>query len=197
MTKNQEKTLKTPSILHDSILLESIKGDKVETLSTVKFKLIDFDTYSKITVESGEDEEKKTDLLISAITSLSENEIAQLKTPDFNELETKSIDQITQRTSYFYEEQGLAFDDKQPTLLKAIDDLTSISMKMPTIKQSRTLNSDDLKPTLEQPFRNSIWICQVCTGLTPEQISQLSIVDWNETQETISDFLNQASDFFR
>lgn len=176
-------------------LREPISSVSGEMLSQVSINLITFGQYKTVVEQAGDDEIQKVDLLIQAATGLALADIEKLKTPDFNTFEYEVIEMTTRPSAYFLSKQGQALDVDSPVLLKPLGDKTSLTLVTPTVKASRMMGK--VENTAKQPFAQAEYITKACADLMDDEIDALCVPDWNQLQERINHFLNQASDFFQ
>jgi len=181
--------------MKEIILLEPILATNGSELRKVLVNLITFGQYKLIVADAGDDELKKIDLLIQSATGLPLEDIEKLKTPDFNALEFEVIEMTTRPAEFFLKKDDVEFDVDKPTLLKPLGDKTALTLTSPTVKASRMMGN--VNNTEKAPFAQSEYITKACADLMDHEIDELSVPDWNQLQNRINDFLNQASGFFR
>lgn len=181
--------------MKEIILREPIVTTDGSELAKVLVNLITFGEYKLVVNEAGDDDEKKTDLLIKAATDLSLDDIQKLKTPDFNALEFDVIEMTTRPAEFFLAKKGINVDVDNPMLLQPLGNKTEIALTSPTVKASRMMSQ--IKNSEKEPYKQAEYITKACTDLMDHEIDKLAVPDWNQLQNRINDFLNQASDFFQ
>ena len=174
-------------------LLEKIKSDKGEDINQVIAKLVTFGLYKAATIQAREDEEKRDDLMISATTGLTQNEIENLKTPDYIAIREYIIEQVVFPAEYFFGFDDIKIDKDKPQLFQPLGKKTHIELTTPSVKASRLMNTIEIE---DNPLIQSEYIVGACADLSEEEIARLALVDWNQLQNRVNDFLNQASGFF-
>jgi hypothetical protein len=134
--------------------------------------------------------------LVKISCGLSDDEIDQIKRPDWNSLCLKISDLVSKSSAFFFKQHDIKFVVDAPRLLVPIngDDgnpITLIQLTVPSVKTTELME--------KQPDANarSLFITMACSGLTEHQINRLAVPDWTHLQERINDFLNETADSFQ
>jgi hypothetical protein len=163
-------------------LLEALSG-----LSVIKMTVLPFATYESIFIASGDDQEKLAEQVIMATTGLTQLQVDELTTPDFNTLENASLEQVNHSSEYFFDLLDESFDAAAPRLFDPLDDAEKITYVIPKVKTYKVMKS--IENTDKKPYAQARYITQACTGLDESQIDLLSVRDWNMLQGQINNFL--------
>lgn len=162
---------------------------------SVDVNVISFGEYERAEIEHSDKQEAFTDELISIATGLTKNEIESLSVPDFNTIENHVLDLVNKSSDYFCDLDGIKFNHEKPKLLDPLHHIAEIEYKVPSVKVSRI--ADTIQNTVKEPFKYTRFLTKACTGLDDEEISSLSVRDWNMLQARISSFLQEQAGFFQ
>jgi hypothetical protein len=175
------------------MLREPIKDDEDNLIESVTINLPLFGAYKASKKVADGDQDAEIDALITACTGLSQSVIEKLKTPDYNSIEYHVLEFTTRDADYFFAKAGVSIDKDKPQLLVPVGHHNDVDLYTPSVKASRVM--DKVKIT-SNPYAQAEYITTACCDLMVEDIDKLSVPDWNQLQNRINSFLNEASSFF-
>jgi hypothetical protein len=181
-----EKDMKKTFLKHT--LLEAMAG-----LSVVEMHVLPFLAYEKVFIAHSDDQDKLVEQVIIATTGLTQLQLDELTTLDFNTLENASLEQVNHSSEYFFDLLGKEFNAAEPMLFDPLDDAEKITYVIPKVKTYKIMKS--IENTDKAPYAQARYITQACTGLEDNQIDMLSVRDWNMLQVRINDFLQRDAGY--
>lgn len=177
----------------ENIVIEHKLLEQIGDLQVVIMKALQFSVYEEIFASCGDDQDKLTERVIMATTGLTELQVNELTTPDFNTLENASIEQTNRSSEYFFDLLGQDFDVKSPLLFDPLEDAIRITYTIPKVKVYKVMKS--IENTEKCPYAQARYITEACTSLDQNQIDRLSVRDWNMLQGQINNFLQQDAGY--
>lgn len=135
--------------------------------------------------------------LASMATGLEEAALKRLKRPDYNGLQRRVLELVSKDADHFLEAlaEGEEDDPDAPRLLAPLTrpdgrTLERIPLEVPDLETTLMMEK------ISDRYEASEFITAKCTGLTVQELDELTVPDWNTLQGRIDAFLNQAGDFF-
>lgn len=135
--------------------------------------------------------------LASLATGLEEATLKRLKRPDYNGLQRRVLELVSQDADHFLEAlpEGEEDDPDAPRLLEPLirpdgRTLERIPLEVPDLETTLLMEK------IGDRYEAAEFITAKCTGLTVQELAEMTVPDWNALQGRIDAFLNQAGDFF-
>lgn len=141
----------------------------------------------------GDDEDDQFEALLLMATGLEQADLEQIKRPDYVSLSGLVHDYVRLPASYFLG-SAPADPDDAPLLvpIKAFGrDVDRLCLQVPAMKATKIMRK------LKTVDERSIFISAHCTGLSTEDVTRLSVPDWNQLQARLNDFLNKPAAYFQ
>lgn len=170
----------------------------LEHHNTIELPVLTFGLYEQSHIQFPDDDEQRVEHLIQTLTGLTDEQLNSLSLPDYNTLDNAVREQVNHHSAYFFEQNGrdvaTLISQEFVTLFDALADVDKVHWQVPTLKINKLLKT--LIDSPSDPYKRSKFLTQHCAGLDDAQISQLSLRDWNQLQQGISDFLQQDAAYF-
>ncbi|MCK2185697.1 phage tail assembly protein [Halomonas getboli] len=135
--------------------------------------------------------------LAAMATGLEEAALKRLKRPDYNGLQRRVLELVSQDADHFLEAlpEGEEDDPDAPRLLEPLTrpdgrTLERIPLEVPDLETTLLMGK------IDDRYEAAEFITAKCTGLTVQELAEMTVPDWNTLQGRIDAFLNQAGDFF-
>lgn len=148
--------------------------------------------HTKALEEVGKDEDDQFIALAKLATGLTDEELDQLKRPDYVSLSEIIADYVMNKSEHFL---GVPENADCVPLLVPIKvmgrDCKELHLEVPALSATKAMKK------LRTPLERSRFITAHCTGLMAPDVGLLSVPDWNQLQERINDFLNKPAAFFQ
>lgn len=171
-----------------------IEDDKSQPVITVIIKTLTMGQHREFSQQHKDDDTALLRACIGASSGFTVAELKRLTTPDYTSIENQVLELMHFKASqlmthgefYLYE----------PALLMAFtgdDGLEKTAYKL----RPPTVATTDLMDTHKDEWDRTIFISSSCTGFSPDELSRMSLPDWNQLQERLIDFLQKPADFFR
>lgn len=141
----------------------------------------------------GADEDDQFEALLLLATGLPPAVLEEIKRPDYVTLSKRLHEYVSMPASYFLGASPEDPDDA-PLLLpiKAVGrEVQRLSLQVPAMKATKIMRK------LKTQDERADFISAHCTGLSPVEITRLSVPDWNQLQGRLNDFLNKPADYFQ
>ncbi|MGY2398656.1 phage tail assembly protein [Pseudomonas sp. SDO5271_S396] len=177
------------------VLLSSITADTGAKIEQVQLKPLYYAAQKDALARAGDDEDDQFFELAKLATGLSENELDQLKRPDYVSIAQYVHEMSTRPASFFRGEPEDASADAPVKLLLPLEAAgrshAELPLEMPALRATKVMKK------LASDKDRAEFITAHCTGLMIPDLAQLTVPDWTELQVRINDFLNQPAAFFR
>lgn len=180
-------------MLHTHNLVWPIEDDKGQPLNQVNIHTITVGQQRELTRHHQHDDNQLLWECICLSTGLTSSELKRLVTPDFNSIREQVLELMQSNAATLLDGE---FDLNEPTLLLPIQgddgqEKTGYKLRPPTVATT------ELMETHQDEWERTLFISASCCGFTHQELTRLSLPDWNQLQERLIDFLQQPADFFR
>lgn len=176
-------------------LMQPLTRDNDSTANTLSLSMLSYQQHQQILVQHPDDTDAIYRALIKQGFGLTETELTRLVVPDYNALYLTVEEAYGQPSSHWFEKLGHTVDDSinQLTLLTPITTMdgaqTALTLQLPTVAALDLMNK-------QKDEDQSDFIRIHCTGLSKEELDQLSVPDWRALDAKVADFLSQTGSFF-
>ncbi|MYM61626.1 hypothetical protein GTG28_20710 [Vibrio sp. OCN044] len=127
--------------------------------------------------------------IISVMTSLDEETLEELKTPDWNAI-VGHVNELRNSNSYQLAKKRYQPKDHKVAII-FVDEPYWVEFEEPSVGLSRKLSKQkDRMKRLELYLSN-------LTDLSPDQIKSMPMPDYNMLDAVVTDFLSQRADYFQ
>ena len=175
-------------------LLYPISLENSETVSEIPLRPIVVSEHRAALVKAGKDNDDQFEQILVVASGLPVEVLEQIKQPDYVALVDLIHDYIKLPGTYFTGRKPENPDDF-PLLvpIKAFGGrvIDSLQIQVPAMKVSKAMRK------FKTPNERADFVSAHCVGLTVPEVQSLSLPDWTQLQERLSDFLNKPAAFFR
>jgi hypothetical protein len=175
-------------------LLYPIALENGDTLHEIPLRAIVVSEHRAALVKAGKDNDDQFEQILLVATGLPAAVLDELKQPDYLALVDLIHDYIKLPGTYFTGRKP-ENPDEFPLLVpikgfggRVID---SLQIQVPAMKVSKAMRK------LKTPNERADFVSAHCVGLSVPEVQSLSLPDWTQLQERLSDFLNKPAAFFR
>lgn len=164
-----------------------------EPLTAVTLRAFSVAEHRAALADVSADEDDQFEALLLLATGLDADVLEEIKRPDYVSLSKLLHEYVTMPASYFL---GANPEDPDDAALlvpikafgRAVDRLT---IQVPAMKATKIMRK------LKTGTQRADFISSHCTGLSPDDITRLSVPDWNQLQVRLDDFLNKPAAYFQ
>lgn len=164
------------------------------TLSEIPLRAINVAEHRAAIVKGGKDNDDQFEQILVVASGLPTSVLEQIKQPDYVALVDLIHDYIKLPGTYFTGRKPESPDDF-PLLvpIKAFGGrvVDSLQIQVPAMKVSKAMRK------FKTPNERADFVSAHCVGLSVPEVQSLSLPDWTQLQERLSDFLNRPAAFFR
>lgn len=175
-------------------LLFPVSLDSGEALAEIPLRAINVAEHRAALVKAGKDNDDQFEQILVVASGLPASVLEQIKQPDYVALVDLIHDYIKLPGTYFTGRKPESPDDF-PLLVpikvfggKIVDRL---QIQVPAMKVSKAMRK------LKTPNERADFVSAHCVGLSVPEVQSLSLPDWTQLQERLSDFLNRPAAFFQ
>lgn len=175
-------------------LLYPISLENGEMLHEIPLRPIVVSEHRAALHKAGKDNDDQFEQILIVATGLPSAVLDELKQPDYLALVDLIHDYIKLPGTYFTGRKPES-PDEFPLLVpikgfggRIID---SLQIQVPAMKVSKAMRK------LKTPNERADFVSAHCVGLSVPEVQSLSLPDWTQLQERLSDFLNKPAAFFR
>lgn len=176
-------------------LLCPITGQDGQLITELTFRPFTHGQHMVVIEETEKDKDdgdRREELLIKLATGLTDDQLEQIKRPDYVSLTALLYEYVNNTAAHFLGEPKEA--DAPPLLCPVRimgEERTSLTLQMPALKATKLMKQQ------KTPQAATDFISAHCTGLMPPDLALLSVPDWNTLQVRLNDFLNRPASFFQ
>jgi hypothetical protein len=166
--------------------------DSGEKINVVVVDTINIEVYQALIKKHEKDDDSITFSAVDESTDLDESMLNKLRLPDYNTLRNIVHNFLNKGADQFIDD----IDPSNPKLLVPIKgedgkEIVDYILEVPDVQTSKLMHK------YKTPFEKSLFLSANCTGMTPYEVQQLSLPDWNYLQERLIDFLDEQADYFQ
>jgi hypothetical protein len=175
-------------------LLYPIALENGDTVNEIPLRPIVVSEHRAALIKAGKDNDDQFEQILVVASGLPVEVLEQIKQPDYVALVDLIHDYIKLPGTYFTGRKPENPDDF-PLLvpIKAFGGrvIDSLQIQVPAMKVSKAMRK------FKTPNERADFVSAHCVGLTVPEVQSLSLPDWTQLQERLSDFLNKPAAFFR
>lgn len=175
-------------------LLYPVVLESGDTVTEIPLRPIAVSEHRAALVKAGKDNDDQFEQILVVASGLPLEVLEQIKQPDYVALVDLIHDYIKLPGTYFTGRKPENPDDF-PLLVpikgfggRVIDRL---QIQVPAMKVSKAMRK------FKTPNERADFVSAHCVGLSVPEVQSLSLPDWTQLQERLSDFLNRPAAFFR
>jgi hypothetical protein len=184
---------KQPWALPDHPLRFPVDLADGRSLASVSLRPFSVAEHRAAIAKAGADEDDHFEALLRLASGLSEEELGEIKRPDYVTLSTMIHEYVSLPASYFLERLPEDPDDVELLVpVKGIGrTIDRLQLQVPGMKVTKAMRK------MKTDNERADFCSASCTGLSVPEIQRLSIPDWTQLQGRLNDFLNKPAAYFQ